>query len=210
MTTTIERADHGVPQDFGETGPVPFVLVHGPAFAIRLPNGELLREPETRKADPYGHQPTVWFAEPVAKGVRTAIALTLEELYGIDPEGPSALTVVQVEMDADGIWKVPAPGVVHEGYRPLDLDTELVSQWPCGSRAELTVADAHQVLREHKECAGLFTCRIRGRARALLAREGRMALRRTENAWSGLDLADKPWGKRGRIGGSALVHRVGR
>lgn len=210
MTSTIEHAERGVLQDFGETDPVPFVLVHGPAFGILLPNGQLFREPAARKADPFGNQPTVWFAESVAEGVRTAIAITLEELYGIDPEGPSALTVVRLEMDTDGIWKVPAPDVAHEGYRPLDLDTELVSQWPCGSRAELTIDDARQVMREHRECAGLIPCRIRGRARALLAREGRMALRRTESAWMGLGLPDKPWGKRGRIGGSALVHRAGR
>jgi len=210
--TTIERADHGALQDFAEAEPVPFVLVYGPAFGIQLPNGHLFREPEARKADPFGDQPTVWFAEVVAEGVRTAIAATLEELYGIDPDGPSALTVIRLEMDAEGRWKVPAADPWHLGYRPIDLDTELVSQWPCAAASDLDIEQARQVMREHKECAGLFTCRIRGRARGLLARAGVLELpgpKRTESLWLSLDLPDRPWGKRGGIGGSALVHLVG-
>ncbi|WP_280427842.1 hypothetical protein [Nocardia brasiliensis] len=213
MTTTIERVDHGTLQNVPVSESVPFVLVYGPAFGIQLPNGQLFREPAARRADPHGKQPTVWFAEVVAEGVRTAIAATLEEEYGIDPDGPSALSVVRLEMGVDGLWTVPRPDPWHEGYRPIDPDTELVSQWPCASTAELSVEDARQVLKEHKECAGWFTCRIRGRARGLLAREGRMVLvvdpKRAANVWLSLELPDKPWGKRGRIGGAKLVHLVG-
>jgi hypothetical protein len=197
-------------KSFTEVDPVPFVLVHGPAFGIQLPDGRLFREPSARAADPFGVQPTVWFAQAVAEGVRTAIAATLEEEYGIDPDGPSALTVVRLERGADGLWAPPVQDPWHEGYRPIDPDTELVSQWPCSSTAELSVADARQVLREHKECAGWFTCRIRGRARGLLARQGRMRLvqdpARAANVWLSVGFPDRPWGKRTRIGGPALIH----
>jgi hypothetical protein len=190
---------------------VPFVLVNSPAFGIQLPNGHLYREPEARQADPYGQQPTVWFLEESARAERAAIAAMLETWYGINPEGATELRVVRLEMDTDGIWKLPlATEPACLSYRPIDPDTELVSQWPCASRAELSIDDARQVLREHKECAGLFPCRIRGRARGLLAREHAMTPdSKHPDPWKGLDFPDTAWSG-GRIGGTKLVHLAGK
>lgn len=195
----------------GEVEPVPYVLVNHPAFGILQPNGQLFREPTTRRADPYGTAPTVWFAETIAEGVRTAIATELEELFGIDPDGPSALRVVRLELGTDGVWRIPVADPVGYDYRPLDLDTELVSQWACGERAELSVEQARQVMREHKECAGMIPCRVRGRARAVLARTGRMVLAdpRATHVWQSLDWPDRRW-TGGRIGGRALIHLAGK
>ncbi|MEV4241684.1 hypothetical protein AB0J47_41800 [Nocardia sp. NPDC049737] len=185
-------------EDYGENGighePVPFVLVSGSAFGIQLPNGELFREPEARKADPFSRQATVWFAEDVAEGVRMAIAITLEELYGIDPEGPSALRVVRLEMDADGMWRLPeVVSAAVRGYRPIDPDTGRPAALPCASTTELSTEQARQVMREHKECAGQLTCKIRGRARARLVRAGVMQLTRNPHVWQSLDLPDTAW-----------------
>jgi hypothetical protein len=176
-------------EEFGETAPVPFVLVNGAAWGIQLPNGTLYREQHAHLQDPGGAQPTVWFVQDAAEIARGLVAVLLEEWYGITPELVE-LRVVQLEMDTDGIWKLPeltAPEYGY-GYRPLDLDTEELSEWPCGSTMTLSVEQAHRVMRQHKECAGLFTCKIRGRARAVLSRAGVMKLNRRPDAW----LANRP------------------
>lgn len=187
------------PQDSTEAETIPYVLANGHAFGILLSDGQLYREPEARQADPYGTAPTVWMREDQAEGERTAIAAMLETWYGIAPE-VAALRVVRLERDPAGTWRVPEPVPFAESYRPTDPDTGLPSAWPCASRDTLSVADAHQVMREHRECAGPITCRIRGRARAILARAGVMRLvspARAANVWMSLRYPDTPTPWRG-------------
>ena len=178
-------------EDCGDPAVRSFVLVSGPAWGIQLPNGTLYREPHAQIQDPHSTQPTVWFRQGAAQDQATAIAVMLDAWYGIEPSAPNELRVVALEMDTDGFWKLPPPVADQIGYRPLDLDTELVSAWPCASLAQLTVAEARQVMREHKECAGPIPCTVRGRARALLSREGVLRLNRSPEAWQGLCLPDQ-------------------
>ncbi|WP_280466547.1 hypothetical protein [Nocardia cyriacigeorgica] len=185
------------PQNLTEADPIPYVLVNGHGFGILLPDGSLYREPAARQADPFGHTPTVWMREEHAAAECTAITAMLETWYGIAPE-VAALRVVRLEHDAAGVWRMPTPAPFAESYRPIDPDTGQPSAWPCASRDTLSVADAHQVMREHRECAGPITCRIRGRARAILARAGVMKLvspARAANVWLSLRYPDvsTPW-----------------
>jgi hypothetical protein len=178
-------------EDYVEAGPVPFVLVNGPAWGIQLPNATLYRDEHAHLADPDGVQPTVWFRQDVAEIQRQLLAVLLELWYGIAAEWPTELRVVQLEMDTDGIWKLPELGGAAEaGYRPMDLDTEELAELPCASETALSVEQARRVMRQHKECAGQITCKIRGRARAVLARAGVMKLNRRPNVWLSLDLPD--------------------
>lgn len=180
-----------VSEDYGEVSSNAFVLVNDPAWAILLPNGRLYREPHAWYQAPDSTQPTVWFTEEAAETQRTLEALMLEVRYGIDPEHPqTALWVVRVEMGTDGIWRIPEPDPAQRGYRPLDLDTEELAELPCDSAADLDVDTARRVVRQHKECAGRITCRVRGRARQVLARAGVWKLNRHPAVWQSLDLPD--------------------
>ena len=125
-------------EDCGDPAVRSFVLVSGPAWGIQLPNGTLYREPHAQIQDPHSTQPTVWFRQGAAQDQATAIAVMLDAWYGIEPSAPNELRVVALEMDTDGFWKLPPPVADQIGYRPLDLDTELVSAWPCASLAQLT------------------------------------------------------------------------
>ncbi|WP_157117729.1 hypothetical protein [Nocardia vaccinii] len=198
-------------EDYGEAGPASFVLVNGTAFGILLPNGVLYRDQHAHLMDVGGKQPTVWFQQDAAEIARGLVAVLLDEWYGITAEELARLRVVELELDTDGIWKLPevcAPEFGY-GYRPLDLDTEELSEWPCGCEAVLDVEQARRVMRQHKECAGQITCKARGRARAVLARAGLVVLNRRPSVWTWLDLPDTaPWGDE-RIGGRALVHLAG-
>lgn len=174
-----------------ETEPVPYVLVSGPAFAIQLPNGTLYREPNARLYNPESNRPTVWFTREGAEAQRHLTAVMLELWYGIDPEGPTELRVVQVDYVAEtDEWRIVLPADEDRGYRPLNPDTEELSAWRCGDTDALTVDEARQVMRDHRECAGVLPCKIRGRARALLVREGVLRLNMRPTAWLALHLPD--------------------
>ncbi|MFE3229811.1 hypothetical protein [Nocardia sp. NPDC059228] len=177
----------------GKSRSMAFVLVNGPAWGIQLPNGTLYQDPQAMAMldDPWTTQPTVWFVEADAAAEARGIADMLESSYGIPKTGPTELRVVRLEMDTDGIWKRPEMSASNpEGYRPMNLDTEELSAWPCGATSPLSVDQARQVMRDHKECAGQITCKIRGRARAALSRAGVMKLNRNPNVWRSLDLPD--------------------
>lgn len=183
MDTTTEFA----------TEPTPCVLVNGPAWGILLPNGELYRQPEARRANPGSRQPTVWFDQDGAQSERDVVAVTLEVLYGIEETEHTTLRVVRLELDAHGAWTMPAPEPGYRSYRPIDPDTGRPSTWPCLATAELSISEARQVMREHRTCAGPLPCRIRGRARAVLARAGVMQLPSAERAarlWPSLTLPE--------------------
>lgn len=169
------------------------VPVGGPAWGILQPNGKLHRSSATRKADPGGVQPTIWLAEQDAYTDRIVIAATLETLFGMRREMTAELRVVRLELGADGIWKLPAPEPGYHSHRPTDPDTGQPSAWPCTSTDELSVPEAREVMRGHRVCAGPLPCRIRGRARAVLARAGVMQLPSAERAarlWPSLTLPE--------------------
>lgn len=186
MRTTISAH---IDQPGTETEPVPYVLVNGPAFAILLANGRLYRDEHAHLMDPEGDQPTVWFAEDAAEIQRQLLEVMLELWYGIEPFAAN-LSVVRVELDADDVWRVPAQVTAERGYRPLDPDTYEVAELACTSTVDLDIDQARRVMRQHRACAGAMPCRIRGRARALLARSGVMRLNRRVNAWQSLALPE--------------------
>jgi hypothetical protein len=189
-TATIATAaeDH---QQAAEAG---IVQVSRYAWGIQLPNTTLYREQHAWLLDPDGTQPTVWFQRAGAEAQRELLAITLDLWYGMPLEVLEAVQVVPLEMGPDGQWRLVAPNSVEpqgDGYHPLNMDTEELSVWGCDSTAELTEDQARQVMRDHRECAGLIPCRIRGRARGLLARRGVMVLNCRANAWRGLGMPDK-------------------
>ncbi|WP_280462855.1 hypothetical protein [Nocardia carnea] len=171
--------------------PIPYVLVTGEAYGILLPNESLYRQPEARQANPGSRQPTVWMDRDQAEGEREMVAGILETWYGSTEA--DAVRVVRVVLGADGVWTLPAPEPGHYSHRPIDPDTGLPSAWPCLSVAELSVTEAREVMRGHRVCAGPLPCRIRGRARAVLARAGVMQLPSAERAarlWPSLTLPE--------------------
>lgn len=198
-------------EDYGEAGPGSVALagVVEEGFAISLPDGALLRQPVTRRIDPGGDTPTVWFHQRDAEGVRAAIATELQEMYHFDLTSPDvSLLVVRVVRGSDGVWHTATLDQASGGYRPIDEDTGQPAELGCLSRAELTVDTARRVMRQHKSCAGPVPCRVRGRARALLARQGQMVLvsgRRAATVWESLCYPERQ-ATPGDIGGRKLVH----
>ncbi|WP_157556880.1 hypothetical protein [Nocardia acidivorans] len=180
-------------EDYGEAGRAAFVLVDRPAWGIQLPNATLYQEYDLPENDPWHGQPTVWFSEVQARYNARDLADKLESRYGIPKDGPTALRVVELEMDTDGFWKRPevaAGQSIGAGYRPMNLDTEELAELPCGAEVTLSIAQARRVMRDHMECAGQITCKVRGRARATLSRAGVMKLNRSPHVWRSLDLPD--------------------
>ncbi|MFD3431229.1 hypothetical protein [Nocardia fluminea] len=186
MRTTISAH---IDQPVTETEPVPYALVNGPAFAIQLANGRLYRDEHAHLQDPEGDQPTIWYAEDAAEIQRQLLEVLLELWYGIEPFAAN-LNVVRVERDADGEWRVHAQATAERGKRPLDPDTYEPAELTCTSTVDLTIDRARRVMRQHRACAGSMPCLTRGRARALLAREGVMRLNRKASAWRGLALPE--------------------
>lgn len=178
--------------------PTPYLQLTGHGFGILLPDCTLYRTPAAHEADPEGTTPMVWLESGQAEAVRADIAAMLRTLFGLGYV-VADLRVVRLERGADGAWRLPTPAPLAERFhRPIDPDTRRPSAWPCASTETLSVADAHQVMREHRECAGPITCRIRGRARAILARAGVMRLvspARAANVWLSLRYPDTatPW-----------------
>lgn len=172
-----------------------FVLVSGPAWAIQCPNGTLYRDQHAWLMDPDGTQASVWFERAGAEAQLHILGVTLELWYGLPDAVLAAFHVVPVEMGPDGQWRVIVPDPAEyedgdDGPHPLNLDTEELSRWGCRSAVDLTEDDARQVMRDHRDCAGLFPCKVRGRARGLLARQGLMVLDTRPNAWDGLDMPE--------------------
>lgn len=197
-----------IAEDYGEVETASFELIAGPAWAIQLMQGRLYREPHAHLTDPDSIQPTVWFSPGAAESIRRVVAGMLDEHYAVPQEGFTALRVVRVEMDSNGIWRPVGPVEPwSESYRPINPDTGKRSAWQCASAADLTVPQARQVMSDHRECAGESTCRIRGRARKLLAALGALKLvnaERAEEVWPSLHWPDqRPMD--GAIGGSALL-----
>ncbi|AYF78308.1 hypothetical protein D7D52_35820 [Nocardia yunnanensis] len=189
-TPTLIPTDIRGVSRIGKTSATAFVLVNTPMWGIQLPNGSLWQAYELPPDDPWAKQPTVWAAEADAAAEARGLADKLEARYGIPKTWPTELQVVRLEMDTDGVWKRPEVCSADLGYRPMNLDTEELSAWMCGSTATLTTDEARQVMRDHKECAGQITCKIRGRARATLVRAGVMKLNKNPNIWQSLDLPD--------------------
>lgn len=186
------RTSFSTPSDqrIDETEPVPYRLIKGPAWAIQMRKGRLHRDEHAQFQDPEGAQPTVYFRRDAAEIAKQLTEALLEVWYDIEPE-IAGLRVVEVEMDpTDGIWKPIRPSTDPAGYRPLDPDTYVPADLPCAHAEALTIDQAHAVMRQHRACAGEMPCRVRGRARALLAREGRMRLNRRPSAWQGLALPE--------------------
>lgn len=197
-------------EDYGEAAEAAIVQFSGHAWGIQLPNTTLYREQHAWLMDEHGTQPTVWFQRAGAEAQRELLVITLDLWYGMPLEVLQAVQVVPLEMGSDGQWRLVAPDPAEgDGYHPLNMDTEELSVWGCNSSAELTEAEARQVMRDHKEHAGLMPCRIRGRARGLLARKGVMVLNCRPGVWQWLHQPEEaPWGSE-RIGGRALVHLAG-
>ncbi len=170
--------------------PIPYRLISGPAWGIQLRNGRLYRDEHAQFQDPDGAQPTVYFRQDAAEIAVQLTEALLEVWYGIEAE-IAALRVVAVEMDpVDGIWKPVRASTDPAGYRPLDPDTYVPADLPCLHAEALTLDQARAVMRQHRACAGEMPCRVRGRARALLARSGVMRLNRRPSAWQGLALPE--------------------
>lgn len=162
--------------------PVALVQVKGPGWGIQLPDGTLYREPHARIQEPHSGQPTVWMTQEQAETEARSISEMLSSWYGA-PDAAEQVRVIRLEL-TDGIWGPPSRD---GGYRPADPETGRLSGWRCTSVAELNVEQAHQVMREHKQCAGLIPCRIFGRARGVLCRAGLRTIDTRTRAWDGLN-----------------------
>lgn len=209
MTAIIERGEFAlIRHEFAEAAE-PIVLTPSEAFGIQLPNASLYRDQHAHLMDPGGTRPTVWFTEEAAESHRGLVAVEMELWYGCTEDELSRMRVVRLERDVNGEWALPEVcSDAWAGYRPVDPDTGELAEIPCASRAELDLETAHRAMRQHRVCAGQITCKVRGRGRALLAREGMWTLR-GGNVWHTLDMPDMArWGTE-RIGGRALVHLAG-